>query len=109
MLQQFFNIQYQVQGLKKNKGQGSSERYQKILFKNLFLRFKSKYLCCNVTLLQHFEQKSIIFSDISIPRIGKNMSIAMQIMTESQKSQLTKHSKKFSCRLEKYNTYCIYQ
>ena len=27
------------------------------------------------TFIQYFEQKSIIFSDISLPRLGKNMSI----------------------------------
>ena len=28
--------------------------------------------------VQHFEEKSIIFIDISLPRLRKNMSIAMQ-------------------------------
>ena len=53
-------FQYKISGTrseKKIKGQGSSERYQKILFKNLFLRFKSKYLCCNVTLPPTFWAK----------------------------------------------------
>ena len=39
-------------------------------------------------------------------RIGKNMSIALQNMTESQKKNqlnMSKHSKKFSFRLEKCN------
>ena len=56
--------------------------------------------------LKHSEQKSIIFSDISMARIGKNMSIALQNMTESQKKNqlnMSKHSKKFSFRLEKCN------
>ena len=35
--------------------------------------------------LQYFEQKIIIFSDILLPRLGKDTSIAMQIMTESEK------------------------
>ena len=35
------------------------------------------------TFLHHFEPKIIIFSDISLPRLCKNMSIAMQNMTES--------------------------
>ena len=34
------------------------------------------------TLVQHFEQKNIC-SDISLPRLGKNISIALQNMTES--------------------------
>ena len=38
--------------------------------------------------LQHFALKSIILSDISLPRLGKNMSIAMQNLTESPKNQL---------------------
>ena len=37
------------------------------------------------TFLQYFEQKSFTFSEISQPRLGKNMSIAMQNMTESLK------------------------
>ena len=42
-------------------------------------------------------------------RIGKNMSIALQNMTESQKKKkknqlnMSKHSKEFSFRLEKCN------
>ena len=36
------------------------------------------------TFVQHFEQKNI-FSDISLPRLGKNMSITMQNMTKSPK------------------------
>ena len=38
------------------------------------------------TLAQHFEQKNI-FIDISLPRLGKNMSIALHNMTESQKNE----------------------
>ena len=55
--------------------------------------------------LQHFEQESIIFIDISLSRLDKTMSIAMPNMTESPKNYLTmsNHSKKFSFRLEKYN------
>ena len=37
------------------------------------------------TFLQYFEQKSFTFSEISQPRLGKNMCIAMQNMTESLK------------------------
>ena len=58
------------------------------------------------TFLQHFEKKHIIFSNISLLRLGKNMSIAMENMTgHPQKNLLTvtNHSKKFSFRLEKYN------
>ena len=33
--------------------------------------------------VQNFEQKIIIFSDISLPKLGKNIDIAMQNMTES--------------------------
>ena len=36
------------------------------------------------TFLHHFEQKSIIFSDILLPRLDKNISIAMQKMTEKK-------------------------
>ena len=51
-------------------------------------------------------KKNIIFSDISLPRLGKNMIIALQRMTESQKKKkkkkkMSKHSKKFRFRLEK--------
>ena len=46
----------------------------------------------------------LVFSDISLPRLGKNMSIALQNITESKKKkQYSKHSKNFSFRLEKYN------
>ena len=38
------------------------------------------------TLARHFEQKDI-FIDISLLRLGKNMSIALQNMTESQKNE----------------------
>ena len=56
------------------------------------------------TFLQHFGQKNIIFSDISLPVSGKNMSRAKQSMTESQKnSAMSKQDKKFSCILKKYN------
>ena len=56
------------------------------------------------TLVQYFEQKNI-FSDISLPRLGKNMSTALQNMNEFKrnKKQYSKHSKKCSVRLEKYN------
>ena len=37
------------------------------------------------TFVQHFEQKNI-FSDIPLPRRGKNMSIALQNMTKSKKT-----------------------
>ena len=48
------------------------------------------------TFLHLFEDKSIIFSDISMLELGKHMSIAMQNMIESPKNQLTmsKHNKK---------------
>ena len=58
----------------------------------------------NKNFLKHFEQRNI-FNDISLSRLGKNMSTAMQNMIESQKkNQLTmsKHRKKFSFRLKKY-------
>ena len=41
------------------------------------------------TFLQFAEEKHIIFSNISLLRLGKNMSIAMQNMTESKKNHLT--------------------
>ena len=34
-------------------------------------------------IVQHFEQKNIIFTDTSLRRLGKNMSIALQNMTKS--------------------------
>ena len=37
------------------------------------------------TFLQLFEEKPIIFSNISLLRLGKNTSIAMQNITESSK------------------------
>ena len=46
--------------------------------------------------------------DIAPPRVGKNMSLVMQIWLNLQKkNQLTmfKHSQKFICRLEKYNAF----
>ena len=46
------------------------------------------------TVLQLIEEKQIIFSNISLLRLGKDISIAMQNMTESRMS---------SVRLEKYN------
>ena len=60
-------------------------------------------------LLSNFLNKKLylVFSDISLPRLGKNMSIALQNMTKSKKKQkskqYSKHSKQFSFRLEKYN------
>ena len=56
--------------------------------------------------LQHFQPKSIIFCDFSLPRLGKNMRIAMQSMNIPPKQILkyTWHSKKFSFRLENYNS-----
>ena len=46
------------------------------------------------TFLQHLEQKGITLSDISLPRMDNNMSIAMLNMTESQKRlAMSKHSK----------------
>ena len=63
-----------------------------------------KYQTPNKNFLKHFEQRNI-FNDISLSRLGKNMSIAMQNMIEYQmKNQLTmsKHWKKFSFRLKKY-------
>ena len=60
-------------------------------------------------LLSNFLSKKLylVFNDISLPRLGKNMSIALQNMTKSKKKQkskqYSKHSKKFSFRLEKYN------
>ena len=60
-------------------------------------------------LLSNILNKAKIFSDISLLRLGKNMSIALQNMTESprlrkkktnkqknKKTKLSKHSKKFS-------------
>ena len=59
-------------------------------------------------LLSNFLNKAKIFSDISLLRLGKNTSIALQNMTESPplrkkkktnkktKKKLSKHSKKFS-------------
>ena len=41
-----------------------------------------KYQTSIKTLVQDFEQKNI-FSDISLSRLGKNMSIALENMTES--------------------------
>ena len=53
-----------------------------------------------------------MFADIPMPRLGENISIAMQNMTGiSKKNQLTRHIysqayKRFCFRLEKYsNTY----
>ena len=46
------------------------------------------------TVLQLIVEKQIIFSNISLLRLGKDISIAMQNMTESRMSSL---------RLEKYN------
>ena len=40
-----------------------------------------KYQTSIKTLVQDFEQKNI-FSDISLSRLGKNMSIALENMTE---------------------------
>ena len=45
------------------------------------------------TFVQHFEQKNI-FSDISLPRLGKNMSITMQNMTKSKKKQKKQNKNK---------------
>ena len=42
------------------------------------------------TFLKYYDQKIIIFSDISLLRLGRNMSIAMQNMTESQKKKKKK-------------------
>ena len=56
--------------------------------------------------LQLLYEKSIIFSDVSLPRLCKSMTIALQNITESpKKDQLTmsKHSEKFSFKLEKYS------
>ena len=39
------------------------------------------------TFLQHFEQNNI-FNDISLPSLGKNVSIAMQNMTETPKKSV---------------------
>ena len=60
-------------------------------------------------LLSNFLNKAKIFSDISLLRLGKNTSIALQNMTEfpphrkkkknkqkNKKTKLSKHSKKFS-------------
>ena len=58
------------------------------------------------TFLKFFEEKTIIFSNISLLRLGKNTSIAMQNITESSKKNqltMTNQSKMFSLRLEKYN------
>lgn len=51
MLQQYFYIQYEVQGPEKRKkklGQISSESITRTFFKKLFLKFKSYYLCCTL-------------------------------------------------------------
>ena len=49
MLQQFFYIQYQVQGMRKKTRTRVQLKDIKIRFlKNLFLRFKSRYLCCSL-------------------------------------------------------------
>ena len=37
------------------------------------------------TFIQHFQEKSLIFSNISLLRLDKNASIAMQNITESSK------------------------
>ena len=58
------------------------------------------------TSLKFFEEKTIIFSNISKLRLGKNTSIAMQNITESSKKNqltMTNQSKMFSIRLENYN------
>ena len=44
------------------------------------------------TLFQHFEQKNI-FRDISLSRLDKNMSIALQNITESQKNKKNQRQK----------------
>ena len=40
------------------------------------------------TFLKLFEEKIIVFSDISLPRLGKNKSIAVQNMTGSSKKSV---------------------
>ena len=44
------------------------------------------------TLFQHFEQKNIL-RDISLSRLGKNVSIALQNITESQKNNKKNNNK----------------
>ena len=62
--------------------------------------------------IQKSIKKQITFSNILLLRLGINISIAMQNMTESSKKNqltMTKQSKMFSSRLEKYNnTWMIY-
>ena len=48
-----------------------------------------KYQTSIKTLVQDFEQKNI-FSDISLSRLGKNMSIALENMTESPQKKRKK-------------------
>ena len=88
MLQQYFSIT--VSGPRSKKKTRTRIQVKDIklrLFKNLFLKLKSKHLCCSLQ-NKHFEQKSIIFSDISLTRLSKYMSIAMQNMTESKKKSV---------------------
>ena len=49
-----------------------------------YLNFRRKQTPMK-TVFQQFEQKSIIFSDISLPRLGKNISIPIQNIIESPK------------------------
>ena len=58
------------------------------------------------TFLQHLQPKSIIFCDFSLPRLGKNMRIAMQNMTIPPKQILkyTWHIENFSFILENYHS-----
>ena len=55
-----------------------------------------------ITFTLLFKEKCIIFSNISLLRLGDDMRITIQNITESKKNQLTmsRHSKKFSFRLE---------
>ena len=52
-----------------------------------------KYQTSIKTLVQDFEQKNI-FSDISLSRLGKNMSIALENMTESPPPPLPPQKKR---------------
>ena len=62
------------------------------LFKNILHRFLLEVIRETLqtpikTFPKYYDQKVIIFSDISLLRLRKNMSIAMENMTESQKNK----------------------
>ena len=120
-----YKIRYKVKKKKEDRTRVQVKDIKLRIFKYIFLRFKSKYLCCGLqnkiiknTHLQNkknwhglslpkpakmfvihylifqtpmklfsnvLSKKNILFSDISLPWLGKNMSITMQNMTESPK------------------------